>query len=90
MRVPAALFALLLVAPAFAVGQTPQPPPSTQPGQRTPARDAPLRPGESPPVGSAVLRGQVLSVDGTPLRRAHVRAISAEGRGGGVSTTDPQ
>jgi hypothetical protein len=90
MRVPAALFALLFVAPAFAAGQTPQPPPSTQPGQRTPARDAPLRPGESPPVGSAVLRGQVLSVDGTPLRRAHVRAISAEGRGGGVSTTDPQ
>jgi protocatechuate 3,4-dioxygenase beta subunit len=90
MRVPAALFALLLVAPAFAAGQTSQPAPSTQPGQRTPPRDALPRPGEQPPAGTAVLRGQVLSVDGTPLRRALVRAMSAEGRGGGVSTTDPQ
>jgi protocatechuate 3,4-dioxygenase beta subunit len=90
MRVPAALFALLLVAPAFAAGQTSQPAPSTQPGQRTPPRDALPRPGEQPPAGTAVLRGQVLSVDGTPLRRAQVRAMSAEGRGGGVSTTDPQ
>jgi hypothetical protein len=90
MRVPAALFALLLVAPAFAAGQTSQPSPSTQPGQRTPPRDAPPRPGEQPPAGTAVLRGQVLSVDGTRLRRALVRAMSADGRGGGVSTTDPQ
>jgi protocatechuate 3,4-dioxygenase beta subunit len=90
MRVPAALFALILVAPAFAAGQTSQPAPSTQPGQRTPPRDALPRPGEQPPAGTAVLRGQVLSVDGTPLRRALVRAMSAEGRGGGVSTTDPQ
>ncbi len=90
MRVPAALFALLLVAPAFAAGQASQPAPATQPGQRMPPRDAVPRPGEAPPTGTAILRGQVSSIDGTPLRRAQVRAFSAEGRGGGVSTTDPQ
>ena len=52
-----------------------------------PAR--PLRPGETPPKGTAVIKGQVRS-DGTgaPVRRAQVRAMSMEGRGGGVTNTD--
>ena len=52
-----------------------------------PAR--PLRPGETPPKGTGVLKGQVMSlVTGTPIRRAQVRAMSMEGRGGGVTSTD--
>lgn len=39
-------------------------------------------------TGTAVLRGQVFSVDGTPLRRAQVRATGQDGRGGGVTSTD--
>jgi hypothetical protein len=62
---------------------------SPQPGSpsRMPAR--PLRPGETPPKGTAVLKGQVLVAGvGTPIRRAQVRAMSMEGRGGGVTSTD--
>jgi hypothetical protein len=63
--------------------------PPGQPGtpQRMPAR--PLRPGETPPKGTAVIKGQVRS-DGTgaPVRRAQVRAMSMEARGGGVTNTD--
>jgi len=51
-----------------------------------PAR--PLRPGETPPKGTAVLKGQVLASTGGPVRRAQVRAMSMEGRGGGVTSTD--
>jgi hypothetical protein len=61
--------------------------PSTTP-QQTPAR--PLRPGETPPKGTAVIRGQVLATTGTPVRRAQVRAMSMEGRGGGVTNTDAE
>jgi hypothetical protein len=32
----------------------------------------------------------VFSVDGTPLRRAQVRATGQDGRGGGVTSTDPR
>src|SRR5688500_20220625 len=52
-----------------------------------PAR--PLRPGETPPKGTAVIKGQVLAGGtGAPVRRAQVRAMSMEGRGGGVTSTD--
>ena len=51
-----------------------------------PAR--PLRPGETPPKGTAVLKGQVLAASGGPVRRAQVRAMSMESRGGGVTSTD--
>jgi hypothetical protein len=95
MRVSAAVVAFLLAAAPSIAAQPPQPgqptpgqPPS--PGQRTPPRAAPLRPGEQPPTGTAVLRGQVFSVDGTPLRRAQVRAMAQDGRGGGTSSSDPQ
>ena len=69
-----------------APGQTTQTgPPGTPP--RGPAR--PLRPGETPPKGTAVIRGQVLAGGtGTPVRRAQVRVSSMEGRGGGVTSTD--
>ena len=54
-----------------------------------PAR--PLRPGETPPKGTAVLKGQVLAGgSGSPVRRAQVRAMSMEGRGGGVTSTDAE
>ena len=68
---------------------TPQPGPTSQPGQpqRMPAR--PLRPGETPPKGSAVIKGQVMAGGtGAPVRRAQVRAMSMEARGGGVTSTD--
>ncbi len=53
-----------------------------------PAR--PLRPGETPPKGTAVIRGQVVAATtGTPIRRAQVRVMSNDGRGGsGVTSTD--
>lgn len=66
-----------------------QAPPPGQPGtpQRMPAR--PLRPGETPPKGSAVIKGQVTAGGtGAPVRRAQVRAMSMEARGGGVTNTD--
>jgi hypothetical protein len=53
-----------------------------------PAR--PLRPGEEAPKGTAVIKGQVLATTGTPVRRAQVRAMSMEGRGGGVTNTDAE
>ena len=69
-------------------GQTAQPGP-TSPGtpQRMPAR--PLRPGETPPKGTAVIKGQITAGGtGAPVRRAQVRAMSMEGRGGGVTSSD--
>jgi hypothetical protein len=69
-------------------GQTAQPgPTSPATPQRMPAR--PLRPGETPPKGTAVIKGQVTAGGtGAPVRRAQVRAMSMEGRGGGVTSTD--
>ncbi|MDO8679834.1 MAG: carboxypeptidase-like regulatory domain-containing protein [Acidobacteriota bacterium] len=92
-------FTLVIGVGSIAAGQSPQPstPGQTaQPGQpapgppsRTPAR--PLRPGELAPKGTAVLRGQVLAAgSGTPIRRAQVRAMSMDGRGGGVTGTDAE
>lgn len=93
---PIALFLAIVVSlVSNASAQAPQPgqqvQPPAQPGapQRMPAR--PLRPGETPPKGTAVLRGQVLaSGSGSPVRRAQVRAMSMEGRGGGVTSTDAE
>ena len=77
-------------AQATTPGQVVQPqqqqPTTTQP-QRMPAR--PLRPGEAPPKGTAVIRGSVVAAGtGAPVRRAQVTARSMEGRGGGVTSTD--
>ena len=83
-----ASLSLILNAQAPQPGQqVPQPsqPSSTTP-QRMPAR--PLRPGETPPKGTAVLKGQVLAASGGPVRRVQVRAMSMESRGGGVTSTD--
>jgi hypothetical protein len=81
--------ATIVQAQSTTPGQpVPQPPPSQTP-QRMPAR--PLRPGEAPPKGTAMLKGQVLAGGtGTPVRRAQVRAMSMEARGGGVTSTDNQ
>ena len=95
------LFALLLASPqAFAQTgpgqvatptQTPQPGSTTQTGPPgTPQRvQRPLRPGEAPPKGTAVIKGQVIVAGtGGAIRRAQIRAMSMEGRGGGVTSTD--
>lgn len=91
----ASIVGVTAIARAQVTTVTVQPQPGqqqTQPGQpgtpqRVPAR--PLRPGETPPKGSAVLRGQVMAAGtGAPVRRAQVRAMSNEGRGGGVTSTD--
>ena len=79
-------------AQATTPGQVVQPqqqqPTSTQP-QRMPAR--PLRPGEEPPKGTAVITGSVVAAGtGSPIRRAQVTARSMEGRGGGVTSTDSE
>lgn len=100
MRVSGVLtFTLFIGVGATIAGQAPQPATpgqTTQPGQpapgppsRTPAR--PPRPGELPVKGTAVIRGQVLAVgSGAPIRRAQVRAMSVDGRGGGVTGTDAE
>lgn len=85
-------FAFFVAFGALVIGQAPQPgqqvqqPAQPSSPQRMPAR--PLRPGEEPPKGTAVLKGQVLAATGSPVRRAQVRAMSMEGRGGGVTSTD--
>lgn len=88
----------LVIGVTTLAGQAPQPgtpAPATQPGQpapgqpaRTPAR--PLRPGETPPKGTAIIRGYVTAqATGAPVRRAQVRVMSNDGRGGsGVTSTD--
>jgi hypothetical protein len=49
------------------------------------------RAGEEPPKGTAAIRGFVVAADtGTPIRRAQVRASSAESRDTRVTTTDDQ
>lgn len=98
------VFVLALAITTTLSAQAPQPgapAPPSQPGQVAPGQPAPgqpermparpLRPGESPPKGTAVLRGRVTSaVTGGPLRRAQVRAMSMEARGGGVTSTDAE
>src|SRR5688572_14010177 len=90
MRILVPAFACLFGLSSLAHAQVAQPGQQVQPPgqpQRMPAR--PLRPGETPPKGTAVIKGQVRS-DGTgaPVRRAQVRAMSMEARGGGVTNTD--
>jgi hypothetical protein len=94
MRVIGAFaFASIVGCSTLAFGQATTPgQPVSQPAQplaapqRAPVR--PMRPGEAPPKGTAVLKGQVMASTGTPIRRAQVRAMSMEGRGGGVTSTD--
>lgn len=82
MRISGVLaFAVVICIGAVTSGQAPQQPmpgQTTQPGQpapgqpsRTPAR--PLKPGETPPKGTAVIRGYVLAGGtGAPIRRAQM------------------
>ena len=65
------------------------PPAQPQMPQRTPTRAT--RPGEDPQKGTSIIRGHVLAADsGGPLRRALVNIRSADGRSGGVATTDAE
>src|SRR6187402_517944 len=98
MRPFASSFAIVVSLSLILSAQAPQPgqqvqqpqqpaqPSNPNNPQRMPAR--PLRPGETPPKGTAVLKGQVLAASGGPVRRAQVRAMSMESRGGGVTSTD--
>jgi hypothetical protein len=52
---------------------------------------APPRDGAPQATGTAIIRGRVLTAEtGTPVRRAQVRATSAEVRAGRLATTDAQ
>ncbi len=97
MRLVCAVVCSLVLSVSVAHGQsaTPGQQTTTQPGQpaggsqRTPPRV--LRPGETPPKGSAIMKGQVMAAGvGSPVRRAQVRAMSMDGRGGGVTNTDSE
>ena len=60
-------------------------------GARGPARAQTGRPPAELPKGTAVMRGQVLAADnGSPIRRAQVRVVSAEARDARIATTDAQ
>jgi len=95
-------FGVLAFALVFSAAGLAQSPQSTTPGQvvqpgqpaQQPGGLPPRvsRPGEAPPKGSAIIRGQVLAAaTGLPIRRAQVRAMSMDGRGGGgVTSTDDQ
>lgn len=97
MRSTGVVFVMLLFASASAFAQAGAPGQTSPPGQvgqppgsspqRTPPRAQ--RPGETPAKGSAVIKGQVRA-DGTgaPIRRAQVRAMPMDGRGGGVTSTN--
>jgi len=101
MRVLGGFAFVLVVATTAIVGQASQSPtPSAQPalpgqpapGQPTRMPARPLRPGEAPPKGTAIIRGYVTAAgSGTPLRRVQVsaRAMDANG-GGGVTSTDSE
>ena len=84
------LFAFTGPAELFAQGRpqdfAPQDFPPQGRGRRRPPRDARER-----PAGTAVMRGTILTADtGTPVRRAQVRAVSANRRDTRLVTTDPQ
>ena len=88
------MVAIVLASSNGAIAQQPTPPGAIVPAQpqrpqRTPPRA--VRPGEDPQKGTSIVRGHVLAADtGTPLRRALVNVRSADGRSGGVATTDAQ
>jgi len=70
-------------------GQPAQGQAQPQAPSRTPQR--PLRPGEGPPKGTGIIRGQIMAAEtGAPIRRAQVRVMSMDGRGGGVTSTDDE
>src|ERR1700752_1166285 len=78
---------LLLFAADLAAQAPPPPPPRLMPGM--PNMPAPPRDGKTEKVGTAALSGRVLAADtGKPLRRALVRASSAETPQGRSVSTD--
>lgn len=88
-------FTTTLLGQAPQPAQQPAPPGQTAPGQTSPGQPGraparPLRPGETPPKGSAIIRGSVIAATtGAPVRRAQVRVMSNDGRGSnGVTSTD--
>lgn len=91
MRVVGLLTLALVFGPSLhAQAPTPgQPTTQTPIAPRTPPR-AP-KPGEPPPKGTAVIKGQVRdAATGTPVRRVQVRASSMSGPGSAVTNTDAE
>jgi len=89
----AALVAVAVVAaPTLALAQAPVPGAPGGPGgagQRTPPRA--MRPGDTPPRGTAVLRGFVVAADtGAPIRRAQVRVAAPDAQDTRIAITDEQ
>lgn len=81
-------FGLLVIATDLAAQAPPSPPPRQMPGM--PTMPGNPRDGQAEKVGTAVLSGRVLAADtGKPLRRALVRASSAETPQGRTVSTDP-
>jgi hypothetical protein len=88
LRFHAFLVALLLTSSA-ASAQAPTPPPSAPPRVPGVAPQAPPRDATAPKTGTARIRGRVVAADtGQPLRKAQVRATSAELRENRLATTD--
>jgi hypothetical protein len=83
------LFAFTDPAGLFAQGAPPGFPPQGRGAGplRGPVRDVP----RERPAGTAAIRGRILTADtGTPVRRAQVRAVSADSRDTRLVTTDAQ
>ena len=82
-RCPVFLLGLLLISSSSSA-QAPPPPPASVPGfPQLPPRDT------APKTGTARIRGRVVAADtGQPLRKAQVRATSAELRENRLATTD--
>ena len=60
-------------------------------GARGPARAQAGRPPAEQPIGTAIIRGQIVAADtGTPLRRAQVGVSSSDARESRLATTDAQ
>ena len=92
-----AILALSLYADVSGQGPAPAGPTGARPGTAVPGAPTPGLPSATPPrdgsstaaqSGTAIVRGRVLSQDGTPLRRAQVAIASAETQVRRTTTTD--
>ena len=79
-----AVSAAILGSTLVLAAQAPSPGPPSAPGPPSQRRA-----GQDAQKGTSIIRGHVLAADtGHPIRRAFVRAFSAEGRNSGFATTD--
>lgn len=90
MKTLVLVLSLAVATPVFAQGGGPERPAAGAAGRgQRPARALPER--ADAPRGTSALRGVIVAADnGTPIRRAQVRIVSAEARESRVATTDTQ